>query len=88
MFCKSVSVLTIVISPVPLSPTPSTSSAMKTYHPQSPGSSVSLLENEETSENTEGVPNAPEPAAGGDFQMPLVVQPEYGSRNKKLHLGT
>jgi len=42
---------------------------MKTSHPQSPGSSVSLAETKETSENKEGVPNASEPAAGGDFQM-------------------
>jgi hypothetical protein len=41
---------------------------MKTSHPQSPGSSLSLAETEETSENTEGVPNTPEPAAGEDFQ--------------------
>jgi len=68
MFSKSVSLSAIVVSPVPLSPTPLTSSAMKTSHLQSCGSSVSLAESEETSENTEGVPIAPEPAAG-DFQM-------------------
>jgi len=42
---------------------------MKISHPQSPGSSVSVGETEETSENTERVPDDPEPAAGGDFQM-------------------
>jgi hypothetical protein len=42
---------------------------MKTSHPQSRGSSVSLVVTEETSENTEEVPIAPEPAAGGDFEM-------------------
>jgi hypothetical protein len=53
---KSVSALTVVVSPNPLSPSPSTSSA-------------SLVESEETPENTEGDPDALEPAAEGDIQM-------------------
>jgi hypothetical protein len=42
---------------------------MTTHDPQSPGSSASLVETEETTGNTEDNPDAPEPAAEGDIQM-------------------
>jgi hypothetical protein len=54
----------VVISPDPLSPTPSTSSAMNISGP-----SVSLVETAETPENKIRIPNTPEPAAEGDIQM-------------------
>jgi hypothetical protein len=50
------------------SPTPSTSSVMKT-DPQRPGRSASLLETEQTPESTEGDLDAPEPAAERDIQI-------------------
>ena len=46
-----------MVSPDPSSPTPSTSSAMKTPDPQSPGPSASLVESEET---PQGYSDAPE----------------------------
>jgi len=54
----------VVISADPLSPTPSTSSAINISGP-----SVSLVETEETPENKKGIPNNSEPAAEGDIQM-------------------
>jgi len=54
----------VVIFPDPLSPTPSTSSAMNISGP-----SVSLVETEETPENKKRIPNTSEPAAEGDIQM-------------------
>jgi hypothetical protein len=42
---------------------------MKIPDPQSPGPSASLVQTEETAENTEGVPYVPEPVAEGDIQM-------------------
>jgi hypothetical protein len=42
---------------------------MKTPDPQSPGPSASLVEIEETPQNTERDPDAPKPAAEGDIQM-------------------
>jgi hypothetical protein len=50
-----------------LSPTPSPSSAVRV--PQSPDSSASLLETEETPQNILGDTYVPEPAAEGDIQM-------------------
>jgi hypothetical protein len=41
----------------------------KTPDPKYPGPSASLVENEETPENTEMDPNDPEPAAKGGIQM-------------------
>ena len=52
-----------VVSPKPLSSTPSTSSAMKTPDPQAPALSAFLVETDEITENTEGDPDAREPAA-------------------------
>ena len=68
-FGKSVSTSIIVASPDSLSPTPSTSSAMKTPDPQFPGPSACLVETEETPENTQRDSDAPEPAAEGEIQM-------------------
>jgi len=42
---------------------------LKTPDPHSPGHSASLTAIEETSENMQGDPDAPEPAAEGDIQM-------------------
>ena len=53
-----------MISPDPLSPTPSTSLAMNISGP-----SLSLVETEETAENKKRIPNTHEPAAEGDTQM-------------------
>jgi hypothetical protein len=58
-----------VVSPDPLSRTPSTSSVTKTHDPQCPGPSASLVETEETPESKEGDRGAPEPAAEGDIQI-------------------
>jgi hypothetical protein len=41
---------------------------LKTPGPQFPGLSASLIETEETTENTEGGPDALEPVAKGDIQ--------------------
>jgi hypothetical protein len=57
---KSVCTSTIVVSSNPLSPVLSTS-AMQTHDPQCHGPSASLLSTEETQENTEEDPDAPEP---------------------------
>jgi hypothetical protein len=43
-----------MVSPDPLSPTPSASSVIETTDPQLLGPSASLVETEETPENTEG----------------------------------
>jgi hypothetical protein len=50
-------------------PTPSTSSAMRTPDPQSPGPSACLVVTEETTEDVEGDPNTLEPSDEGDIQM-------------------
>jgi hypothetical protein len=42
---------------------------MKTPDAQSPGPSAILVDTEETPENTQGDPDAPEPAAEGYIQM-------------------
>jgi len=42
---------------------------MKTPDLQSLGPATSLVESEETPENTEEAPDAPEPAAEGDIQL-------------------
>jgi len=52
-----------------MSPTPSSSSAMRTPDPQSPGTSACLVVTEETPENIEGDPHALDPAAEGNTQM-------------------
>ena len=62
--------MTILVSTDPLPSVPSSSSAMKTHDPQSPGPSECLAE---TAENKEGDPDMPEPAAEGD------IQTEYSS---------
>ena len=66
MASKTVPTSIVVVSPGPLSPTPSTSSAMKTSDPQSSGPSASLLKTEDTDDT--------EPAAEGDIQVecPLI----------------
>jgi len=64
---KSVYTSTVVISPDPPSPTPSTSSAVKTCAPQSPGPAASLVENEETPEEIERDFGSPEATAEGDI---------------------
>ena len=51
-----------------LSPTPSTSSVMKTDR-QCPGPSASLVENEESPESKERDLDTPEPAAERDIQI-------------------
>ena len=48
MASESVSIFTVVVSPGPLSPTPSISSTMKTSDTQSSGVSASLVDTEET----------------------------------------
>jgi hypothetical protein len=58
-----------VLSPNPFSPTPSTSSAMKSSDLQSPGPSASLTEMEETPEKRKNDPDTSESAAEGDIQM-------------------
>lgn len=52
-----------------MSPTPSSSSAMRTPEPQSPGTSACLVVTEETSENMEGDLHALDPAAERNTQM-------------------
>jgi hypothetical protein len=42
---------------------------MNTHDSRFPGPSAPLAETERTSENTEGDPDIPEPAAEGDIQM-------------------
>jgi hypothetical protein len=66
---ESVCTLTIVVPPGPISAILSTSSAMKTPNPQSPGPSAALVETEGTQENILVYPNASEPASEGDTQM-------------------
>lgn len=61
----SVSKLTTVVSPDPLSPTLPTSSAMKTPDQQSPGPLASLVETAGILEIIKVDPNAPEPAVEG-----------------------
>jgi hypothetical protein len=51
-----------------LSPTPSTSSVMKT-DPQCPGSYAFLVKTEETPESKEGDLDTPEPASERDIQI-------------------
>lgn len=53
----------------PLFHPPSTSSAIKTTDPHSPGPSACQVESEENSENTEVNPDNPEPADEGDIQI-------------------
>jgi hypothetical protein len=65
---KSVSTSTFAVPPDPLSTTTS-SSATITPDPQSPGPAPFLVKIEETPENREGDPDAPEPAAEGDVKM-------------------
>jgi len=64
---KSVYTSTIVISPDAPSPTPSTSSAVKTLVPQSPGPAASLVETEETPDKTGRDSGSPEATAEGDI---------------------
>lgn len=52
-----------MLFPNPLSSTPSPSSAIKTPDPQAAALSAFLVETDEITENTEGDPDAPEPAA-------------------------
>jgi len=61
--------LTKVVSPNPLSPIPSTYSATETPDPQSPHPSASLVKTEETPEELNKDPGAPEPNADADIQM-------------------
>jgi hypothetical protein len=48
-----------------MSPTPTSSSAVRTPDPQSPGTSVCVVVTEETPENIEGDPHALDSAAEG-----------------------
>ena len=64
---KSVYTSAIVISPDPPSPTLSTSSAVKTVAPQSPGPAASLVETEETPEKIGRDSGSPEATAEGDI---------------------
>jgi len=64
---KSVCTLTIVISADPPSPTPSTSSAVKTLAPQSPCPASSLVETEEIPEKIGRDSGSPEATAEGDI---------------------
>jgi hypothetical protein len=66
---NSVSTSTVVVPPDPLSTTTSTSSATITPDPQSPGPVPFLVKTEDTLQNTEGDPEAPEPAAEGDVKV-------------------
>jgi hypothetical protein len=66
---KSVCTLTFVVPPDPLSIATSNSSAMIIPDPQSPGPALFLVKTDETPENTEGDPDAPEPVAEGDIKM-------------------
>jgi hypothetical protein len=61
--------ISTVVSPDPLPPSPSTSSAMKTPDLQSPGPLPSLVETDETPGNREGDPAASEQIAEGEIQM-------------------
>jgi len=65
---KSVSTPTVLVSPDPFFPTPSTP-ATKTPDAQCSGPGESLVQSEETTENTDGDPDATEPAAEGDTKM-------------------
>lgn len=67
-FCRSVLTLTIVVPHDPLSPIPSTSSAMKTPDPQSPGLSASLW-TLRVPENIEWDPYNLETTYEGDIQV-------------------
>jgi len=58
-----------VVSPGPLSPVLSASSAMKTHNLDSPGPLASLVKNAETQKNILWYPDAFEPAAEGDIPM-------------------
>jgi hypothetical protein len=62
-----------------MSPIPSSSSAMKTCDPWSPGRSEFLAESTETVENKEGDPDMPEPAAEGDIQTEHTFDYFYSS---------
>jgi hypothetical protein len=61
--------LTVVLSPDPLFPIPSTSSDTETPDPQSTGPSVPMVKTERTGESVKGDRNAPQPAGEGDIQM-------------------
>jgi type VI protein secretion system component VasA len=64
----SVPTLIIVVSPNPLYPIPSYSSAMRTPDPQSPGLSASHVETKETQERLKGTLMT-EPADERNIQM-------------------
>jgi hypothetical protein len=68
MASKGVSTATIVISPDPWSPTPTTSAATKTPDPQSPGPSASLVKFKDTADKAERDPDTLKPEAEGDIQ--------------------
>jgi hypothetical protein len=61
--------LIVVVSPGPVSPILSTSSAVKTPNAQLPVPAAFLVETEETQENILGYHNTSEPAAEGDIPM-------------------
>jgi hypothetical protein len=63
---KSVCTSTVVVLPNTLSPTPSTSSATKTYDPHSSGPSAYLTVCLKTPDRDH---DAPEPADEGDIKM-------------------
>jgi len=65
---KSVSTPNVLVPPDPFFPTPSTP-ATKTLDAWRSGPAESLVQSEETTENTESDPDAAEPAAEGDTKM-------------------
>jgi len=65
---RSVSTPTVLVFPDPFLPTPSTP-ATRTPDAQCSGPEESLVRSEETTENTDGDPDAAEPAAEGDTKM-------------------
>ena len=80
-----------MVSPNPLSPIPSTYSAIKTPDLQSPHPSASLVKTEETPEEIKKDPDAPEQSwcrYSNGVLLWLVVQPNYRSSNKKLTVRT
>ena len=69
MVSKSVSMLTSMVFPDPLPPSPSTSAPMKTPDPQPPNLSASLSETEHTPKRQTRAHDGTEPAAVGDILM-------------------
>lgn len=75
-----------MVSPGPLSPVLSASSAVKTHNLQLPGPVASLLENEETQKNMLWYPDAFEPAGERDnpidYSSDHLFSPGIGAMSK------